>query len=167
MKANSRHFASRSIAVLLSLSAAWAADPVPWADLAKIIGHGKMRSDGREDREYRVVMKSGISHVGHQLFIGRNGLSFAPSGAIIPREQVAEIRIHREALLWDALKKPGGTVFDPLCSGGGGVLCLLIGPFVLLLIPVAIGITAAAAPIVLPIEGIKRLLPDRVIKVTP
>jgi hypothetical protein len=85
---------------------------------------------------------------------------------MIPREQVAEIRIHRDAKLSDALMKPGGMVFDPLCGGGDG-FCLLIGPFVLLLIPVAIGITAAAAPFVLPIEGVKRLLPDRVIKVTP
>jgi hypothetical protein len=167
MKTDCARFALRSFAVLLSLSTAWAGEPVPWADLAKTVGHGKMRSDGREDREYRVVTKAGTGYVGHQIYIGPSGLSFAPSGAMIPRDQVAEIRIHREALLWDALKKPGGEVFDPLCSGGGGDLCLLIGPFVLLLIPVAIGITAAAAPFVLPIEGIKRLLPDRVIKVTP
>jgi len=166
MKANSRCFALRSIAVLLSLSTAWAADPVPWADLVKTIGHGKMRSDGREDREYRVVTKAGSGYVGHQIYIGPNGLSFAPSGAIIPREQVAEIRIHRDARLSDALLSPGGKVFDSLCSGGDSY-CFLVSPIVFLLIPAAIGITAAAAPFVLPIEGVKRLLPDRVIKVTP
>jgi hypothetical protein len=164
MKANC--IASLLVPAILSLSTASAADPVPWADLAKTLGHGKMRSDGREDREYRVVTKAGIGYVGDQIYIGPNGVSFAPSGPMVPREQVAEIRIHRDALLWDALKTPGGKVFDPLCSGGGG-LCLLIGPFVILLIPVAIGITAAAAPFVLPIEGVKRLLPDRAIKVAP
>jgi hypothetical protein len=163
---NANYIASLLVPAILSLSTAGAADPVPWADLAKTVGHGKMRSDEREDREYRVATKAGISYVGHQIFIGPNGVSFAPSGPMIPREQVAEIRIHRDALLWDALKRPGGAVFDPLCGGGGGY-CFLVGPFVLLLIPVAIGITAAAAPFVLPIEGIKRLLPDRVIKVTP
>jgi hypothetical protein len=165
MKANC--IASLLVPAILSLSTASAADPVPWADLAKTVGHGKMRSDGREDREYRVVTTAGISYVGHQIYIGPNGVSFAPSGPLIPREQVAEIRIHRDVKLSDALKKPGGMVFDPLCSGRDGGLCLLIGPFVLLLIPVAIGITAAAAPFVLSIEGVKRLLPDRVIKVTP
>jgi hypothetical protein len=166
MKANFRRFASRSIAVLLSLSTAWAADPVPWADLAKTIGHGTMRSDNREDREYRVVTKAGISYVGHQIYIGPQGVSLVPSGPMIPREQVTEIRIHRDARLSDALLSPGGKVFDSLCSGDDSY-CFLVSPIVFLLIPAAIGITAAAAPFVLPIEGIKRLLPDRVIEVTP
>jgi hypothetical protein len=83
MKANCGRFVSSSIVgllvpALLSLSTAWAADSVPWADLAKAIGHGKMRSDDREDREYRVVTKAGISYVGQRLFIGPNGVSFAP-----------------------------------------------------------------------------------------
>jgi hypothetical protein len=30
-----------------------------------------------------------------------------------------------------------------------------------------LGVTAVAAPFVLPIEGVKRLLPDKVIKVAP
>jgi hypothetical protein len=163
MKANC--ITSLLVPAILSLSTASAADPVLWTELAKTVGHGKMRSDGREDREYRVVTRAGIGYVGHQIYVGPHAVSLGPAGPVVPREQVAEIRIHRDALLWDSLTTPGGKVFDPICSGGD--FCFLVSPIVFLLIPVAIGITAAAAPFVLPIEGLKRLLPDRVIKVTP
>jgi hypothetical protein len=166
MKTNKpRITAALLVPAMLSLSMAQAAQPVPWDDLPKNIGRGKMRSDGREDRQYRVVTKDGLVHAGYALTFSPVGVKVSPLEPSIPREQVREIRIHRDQLLSDALKAPAARVFDPLCHSE--VSCFILGPFVLPLIPVAIGITAGAAPIVLPIEGIKRLLPDKVIKVAP
>jgi hypothetical protein len=153
------------VPAMLSLSTAQAAQPVQWNDLPKKIGRGKMRSDGRENRQYRVVTKDGSIHIGYALTFSATNVKLAASEPAIQRELVTEIRIHRAGRLTDALEAPAASVFDPLCHSD--VSCFLLGPFVLPLIPVAIGITAAAAPIVLPIEGIKRLLPDKVIKVAP
>jgi hypothetical protein len=153
------------VPAMLSLSMAQAAEPVQWKDLPKKIGRSRMRSDGRQDHQYRVVTKDGLVHAGYSLAFSPRDVKVSPSEPSIPREQVTEIRIHRDPLLSDVLKAPAARVFDPLCHSE--VSCFILGPFVLPLIPVAIGITAGAAPIVLPIEGIKRLLPDKVIKVAP
>jgi hypothetical protein len=165
MKTNTRRFASTIasflVPAMLSWSTAQAADAVQWADLAKTIGQGKMRSDNREDREYRVVTKAGAIYVGHGLSFSPVGVSVGPSGVSIPREQVAEIRIRRDGRLSDALVAPGGKILESVCEGE---YCLF-DPIMLLFVPVAIGATAVSAPFILPIEGIKRLLPDRVIKV--
>src|SRR5271156_38997 len=67
MKANALQFTSRIVAGLLSLSMAQAADAVRWNDLPNKIGHGKMRSDDREDRQYRIITKDGLTHVGYAL----------------------------------------------------------------------------------------------------
>jgi hypothetical protein len=164
MKASS--IASLLIPAILSMSAAQAADAVQWTDLPKTIGHGKMRSDDREDRDYRVVTKAGVTYSGHKLFFGPRAVSLMPSGASVTREQVAEIRIHRDARLHDALVAPGGKILYSVC-GGYYDYCIPAIVFAPVLLPVALGATAAAAPFILPIEGIKRLLPDRVIKVAP
>jgi len=169
MQTNPRPFASGTITSFLvpaklSLSTAQAADPVQWTDLPKKIGHGKMRSDNREDRQYRVVTKDGRAFIGHKLLFSPRDVSLSESGPAIPREQVAEIRIHRDARFRDALVAPGAAVVDRICSDEEYCLVSLLG---LLAIPVALGATAVAAPVVLPIEGVKRLLPDRVIKVAP
>jgi hypothetical protein len=103
--------------------------------------------------------------IGHKLFFPPSDVSLSDLGPIIPREQVKEIRIHRDGRLSDALVTPGGAVLDSLCSSDS--YCFPVSPFLLLLIPVALGATAVAAPFVLPIEGIKRLLPDRVVTVAP
>jgi hypothetical protein len=164
MKTNTlRLVAALLVPAMLSLSMAQAAQPVQWNDLRKKIGWGKIRSDGRVDRQYRVVTKDGLIHTGYELTFSPIDVTVSPSGSSIPREQVTEIRVHRNGRLADALLAPGGKVFDPLCHSD--VLCSLASPFVLPLMPVAIGITVGAAPIVLSIEGIKRLLPDKVIKV--
>jgi hypothetical protein len=164
MKTNPRRFASRTntsflVSVMLSLSTAQAAEPVQWTDLPKKIGHGKIRSDNREDRQYRVVTKDGRTYVGYKLFFRPNDVSLSESGPTIPREQVAEIRIHRDGRLSDALYAPAGPIVDD-----HGVF---LTPFGLLLLPVLWGVMAVAAPVVLPLEGVKRLLPDRVFTVAP
>jgi hypothetical protein len=167
MKANTERFAARSIAgllipALLFVSTAGAADTVQWTDLAKAIGHGKMRSDNREDREYRVVTKTGAIYVGQGLAFSPMAVSIDPLGLSIPREQVAEIRVHRDGLLADALVLHGGRLLDTTCGRGG--YCLP-SPILFFIMPVALGATAVAASFILPIEGVKRLLPDRVVKV--
>lgn len=149
---------------MLSLSTAQAADAVQWTDLPKKIGHGKMRPDNREDRQYRVLTKDGRSYVGYKLFFSPRDVSLSDSGPVIPREQVREIRIHRDRRFRDALVAPASAIVDSVCSGEE--YCL-VSPLVLLLIPLTLGATAVAAPFLLPIEGIKRLLPDTVVTVAP
>jgi hypothetical protein len=165
MKADALHFTSKILGALLSLSMAQAADAVHWNDLPKKIGHGKMRSDDREDRQYRVVTRDGLSHAGNSLIFSPTDVKLTPGGPSIPRDQVAEIRIHRAGPLWDAFLAPSSAVLDRTCRGAGS-FCFP-GPTVLPLITVALCADAAFAPITVPIEGIKRLLPDRVIKVAP
>lgn len=171
MKANKRRFICRSTALslvlsVLSMSTAQAAEGVRWVDLPKKIGRSKMRSDGREDREYRVVTKDGLVHVGHRLTFSPTGVRPTDPGPAIPREQVVEIRIRRDGRLKDALLAPGAVLFSGLDSDHP---LLFIGTFLLapVLLPVALGVTAAAAPVVLPVEGIRRLLPDKVVRVVP
>jgi hypothetical protein len=162
MKTNKlRLVAALLVPAMLSLSMAQAAEPVQWNDLPKKIGRGKMRSDGREDRQYRVVTKDGLVHTGYALTFSPVGVKVSLSEPSIPREQVAEIRIHRNGQLSDALDAPAVRVLEPICRNDDLGFCVLP------LIPLAIGIMAASAPIVLPIQGIKRLLPDKVIKVAP
>jgi hypothetical protein len=162
--------ASVLVPAMLSLSTAQAADAVQWIDLPKKIGKGKMRTDGREDRQYRVVTKDGQIYAGYRLLFGPASVRLSDSGPQIPREKVTEIQIHRDGRLRDALFAPGGEamalILKPVC-GGDLDYCLPLLLFVPLLAPVALGVSAAAAPIVLPIQGIKRLLPDKVIKVAP
>jgi hypothetical protein len=166
---NKNRFASRIIAGLLvpavlSLTTAIAGDAVPWNDLPKKIGRGKMRTDSREDRQYRVVTKDGLIHVGYKLLFSPKDVRLADSGASISREDVVEIRIHRDALLADALGAPAAVL---LPSGGGAGGWDFGNPWQLLLLPVGLGVVVATAPVVLPIQGFKRLLPDRVIRVAP
>lgn len=171
MKANRRRFASPRIASLLvpailSMSAAQAADAVQWADLPKTIGHGRMRSDNREDRAYRVVTKADLIYSSHELIFSPHAVAVSRTGPSISREEVAEIRIHRDTRLSDALVAPGRKVLHSVCRGDYDY-CVPVLLFFPVLLPVALGASAVAAPFILPVEGVKRLLPDRVIKVAP
>jgi len=125
-----------------------------------------MRSDDVNSRRYRVVTRDGRSYAGYGLFFGAVGVSVRESDAAIPREQVMEIHIHRYGPLWQALFTPAGAI-TPGTSGGGGDYDFG-DPFkILLMVPVWMGVTAVSAPVVLPIEGVKRLLPDKVYRVAP
>jgi len=161
----SKIIAGLLVPAILLLSTAQAADLVQWSDLPNKIGHGKMRSDDREDRQYRVVTKDGLTHAGYALIFSPTDVRFTLSGGSIPRDQVKEIRIHRDRRLWDAFLAPSSAVLDGTCRSSNS-FCFP-GPTVLPLITLALGADAAVAPITLPIEGIKRLLPDKVIKVAP
>ena len=159
MKANKEHFVAGSIArllvpAMLFMSAAQAADTVQWADLAKTIGHGKMRSDNREDREYRVVTKAGSIYVGQGLSFSPVAVNVDPLGPSVPREDVMEIRVHRDGRLSDALVLHGGRLLDPTCGRGG--YCLP-SPILFFIMPVVLGATAVAASIILPISPASRI----------
>ena len=151
------------ISTTLSLTTAVARDAVPWTDLPKKIGHGKMRTDEREDRQYRVVMKDGSTHFGYKIIFSSNGVRLDTSGPELPRDQIVEIGIHRDGLLTDEIFTPARK-FMPAARDDYDIRPLLLMP---VLLPFLLGVTAATAPVVLPIQGVKRLLPDKVIKVAP
>lgn len=165
MKPSTRQFASRIIAgflvpAILSIPLAQAAEGVAWTNLPKQIGKGKMRSDGREAREYHLVTKSGITYSGHELLFGPDDVRLSETGPAIPREQVTEIRYRSDERVSDALFAPAGA----FVSGDPGIVS---GPLGLVVVPILAGVTAAAAPVVLSVQGVKWLLPDTVVKVAP
>ena len=86
-------------------------------------------------------------------------------GLVVPRERVVEIRVRRHGSLTNAFLAPAEAV-TPFRGGADGsdVMVLIFSP---VLLPLWLTATAAAAPIVLPVEGVKRLLQDRVIQVAP
>jgi len=158
-------FASRIVAgclvpAILSMPLAHAAEGVSWNDLPKQIGKGKLRPDGREAREYHVVTKSGVTYTGHQLLFSPDDVRLTESGPAIPREQVSEIRYRPDERVSDALLAPANA----LVSGDPRVVS---GPLGLIVVPVLAGVTAAASPVVLSVQGVKWLLPDTVVKVAP
>ena len=141
------------------------AEAVPWANLPARLGLDKPPYNSH-GRQYSVVTRTGAIHNGGELFFGPQGLQLLDAGPTIPREQVSEIRIRRHRAWLDALGAPGirfvnGIIFKT-CTNEE--YCILL---VLALIPVAVGVSAAAAPVVLPVEAVKTLLPDRVIQVAP
>ena len=161
MKTNkTRITAALLVPAILSLSMAQAAQPVQWDDLPNRVG------PTHKERQYQVVTKDGAIHKGVELSFSPIGVTVSSSEPSIPREQVREIRIRRDRSVTDALLAPAGKVFGPLC-GNDDFGCLALVPLFPVVIPVAVGITIGAAPIVLPIEGIKHLAQDKVIKVAP
>lgn len=163
----SRFIAVSLLTMMLSLSTLQAREPVTWNDLGKKIGHGRMRPDNREDREYRVITKDGAMHVGRPLYIQASGIRLGEAGLIIPREQVAEIRIHCDRRWRDALLTPGGVFFSFFV--GSDEYWILSWRVLLLpaLLPATVGVVAASAPVALPVEAIRRRLPDKVVRVAP
>ena len=142
------------------------AETVPWADLPAKLGLDKTPPYNLHGRHYSVGTKDGSIQAGGELLFGPKGVQLTDAGPTIPREQVSEIRIRRHRAWLDALGAPGirfvnGIIFKT-CTNEE--YCILL---VLALIPVAVGVSAAAAPVVLPVEAVKTLLPDRVIQVAP
>jgi len=154
------------VPAILSLSAAHAANTILWDDVPKKLGHGKMRSDGREDRQYLVVTKDGQAHVGYKLIFRANEITLGDGGQSYSRDQVKEIHIRHDGRWSDALLAPASAPFRNDQTGIGAAIWLCT-PLALIGVPVLLGITAAAAPIVLSIHVIKKTLPDRVIQIAP
>jgi len=170
MNTNTRRLTSRIAAgllvpAMLSVSTAQAAEAVPWDELPKKLElnriHGK-----RPNRQYHVVTTDGKTYADYGLVFSPTDVKLMYAGSSIPREQVKEIRISRHGRFWDAFFVPADALLTRI-GGEDAFVLLLIPPISLVMVPLSVGLTAAAAPIVLPTEGIKRLLPDNVIQVAP
>jgi hypothetical protein len=135
-----------------------AADTVRLSDLPERIGQGKLDNQGREDREYTIITKAGTTYRSrHVMFIaGKIELS---SGLMIPIGDLAQIRVkhHKE---WSyAIAAPGLA----MCGDGE----IFLTPLAIPLIPALLVVTAVTAPVTISVEGVKRLLPAKVITVKP
>jgi hypothetical protein len=153
-------------AILLT-SSARAAEVVSWDDLPEKIGHGKRvyTLDGmvmgysREDRSYTIVTTSGKKFRLRSMGIYREGVR--GDGQDIPGDRIVEIRIHHT-----------GRFTDPLTQSFDGLLkAYLLFSHVGLAVPEVVIPTGIAYGLATPvpliaIEGIRRLLPAKVIKVT-
>ena len=128
-----------------------AGETVAWVDLPKKLG------DHPKKRHYRVVTKDGHGYAATQLVFSPNDVRLSDSGPSIMRDQVLEIRIPRHRPLWDAVAAPAAAVTDRLCSDCFDAFVVI--PLILL--------DFAIVAVTLPIEGVKRLWPDKVIKVAP
>jgi hypothetical protein len=143
---------------ILALSSAQAADAVRWEDLPKKIGHSKSE---HIDREFTVVTRDGNTRKGHGIILDPKGVQFSDGSTAIPREEVAEIRIHHHERMSEAAEAPTAAVFSKLDEGW------IFTPLFLLVIPAMCGVYAATAPPAIVVEGFRRMLPDKVVKVEP
>jgi len=139
----SRFVALSMVPVLLSLSTAQAAKPIQWKDLGKKIGHGRLGTDGREDREYRVMTKDGAMHADRRLHVFSTGIQLGEAGPMVSRDQVVEIRIHHHRPGLDILLAPAEALFSGVGEGdGSGYDFGPVDPWLLMLVPVALGVDA-------------------------
>jgi hypothetical protein len=140
------------LTLILTFSSAKAADTVRWDDIPKKIRTGSIS-------EYTIITKDGHSRKGQALDFSPKGIRLDNSGPLIAREEVAMIRIHHHQKMDDAADAPFQRVFRRMDESW------LI--FAWALLPAFIGIYTATAPPAVAVEGIRRLLPNRVIKVAP
>jgi hypothetical protein len=171
-----KHTRRRALQIIASLllpailsSTLHAAETVRWADLPKKVGKGKALFDGQEDREYMIITKAGETYRSQTLLFGPTDVSLTEPDRSVPSEQVAEIRIRHRMRWTDAFLAPPaiglGALANVFSSGELG-----IGPPPpedFLLLPLALGVGLAAAPFVAVIEGTRRLVPARALKVKP
>jgi len=135
-----------------------AADLVRWSELPRKISHTKF------GRQYKIVTKTGTTYVDNDIRFDDAGVYL--NGVWIPRKQVAEVRINRHGPLSDALRAPTDAILGPMFRSD--VPASVPDGFTILpLVILTLGATVVATPVILPIEGFKRLLPDKVIKVAP
>jgi hypothetical protein len=136
---------------ILAISSAQAADAVRWVDLPKKIGTGKAR-------EYTVTTRDGNTKKGTTLAITPTGIQLGDSSPIISREEVAQVRVHHHQHILDAAGAPTESAFAD--SGEGWLISPVMIPFMCV-------VYAATAPPAMAVEAVRRMLPDKVIKVAP
>ena len=134
---------------ILVISSAQAADAVRWEDLPKKIGNGKAR-------EYTIVTKDGNTRKGQRLNFFPKVVSLDYK-SYIPREDIAEFRIHHHQEMSEAALGPCGKLFGPI------EWVVYIPPMALVMGATCIAMEPPATVV----EAVRRLLPDKVIKVAP
>jgi hypothetical protein len=146
-----------------------AADVVSWNDLPEKIGLGKsvftldslLAERYRQDRAYTVVTTTG-EKVNFRA-MGIDGQHLWGAGNDIPGNRVSEVRIYHKGRFADPLTEAfRGGIFlcghlDSACDDALGFVAV---------IPLAVGYGVVSTVPLIVIEGIRRLLPARVIKVT-
>ena len=163
----SRALAALLIPAMLSVSPAQAAGFIRWSELGQRIRQDETKSSDSEDHLYRVKTKDGKTYTGHTFRFSPANVQVDPAGPTIPREQVTEVDVRRTKSLWDTVVAPAGAVVGgAICPTSDGY-CFPSAPVVIVLLPAAVAITAAAAPFTLPIYGIRKLLPGKKYKIAP
>ena len=140
------------LAPILAISSAQAADAVRWEDLPKKIGTGNAR-------EYTIVTKDGNTQKGLALDFSPKGVRLNLAAPVIPWDEVAEIRVHHHQRMSDAAAAPAARVFRDVQESW-----LL---FFWALFPALVVTYGATAPPAIAVEAVRRMLPDKVIKVAP
>lgn len=172
MKSHLLRSAARTLAIFLiqttlSLSTAQASENVAWSELSQKIERDDARSAMPEDHQYRVRTKDGKTHTGHAFILSPSGVRVDVTGPPILREQVTEITVRRTKSLLHEIFAPAGAVVGGAVCGASDGYCFPSPVMVILVLPVALAITAAAAPITLSIHGIRKLLSGKTYKVAP
>jgi hypothetical protein len=135
-----------------------AEETIHWDDLTKIINDGKHD----ESREYTIVTESGLKLKTKELSISQAALQVLQPYQLIPHDQVKEVQVrHRGRLSYFA------WILNKYCDGRGDEYGCLFDPTVLILLPIDLAYGAAATPLMLPIEGVRRLLPAKIYKIAP
>jgi len=161
MTATLRITAALLLPAILSVSTLQAAETVAWADLPKKVGAQ------RGDRDFTVTTNTGESYHSRTHLFSFSGVSLAEPDRSVPRDQIAEIRIHHRVPWKDAFLTAPAVVCVPLFLGLSADDTAARVVTLVLLAPVALGVGLAAAPFVAVIEGGQRLAPAKVIKVAP
>jgi hypothetical protein len=151
--------------VLFTTTAARAQEVVPWEGLSKAIGHGHqiLTYDGsyQEDRTFTVVTTSGENVSFRTLSIDAQHLW--GDGHDIPGDSVAEVRILHQGGFNDPLKQIVQS-FVSMCRPLDKFCDDPAATFVMIPVSTAVGVVSTLPA--LTVEGFRRLLPARVIKVT-
>jgi hypothetical protein len=156
------------VGLALLATSARAHEVVSWDNLPRAIGHGRpvftldfFEENSQEDRAFTVVTTN------HEQVrfrsMGVDADHVWGSGHDIPAASVAEVRIRHN-----------GAFNDPLTQSfqAGFFMCEHLGtscehaPILIAMIPVCLAVGVASTLPALVVEGIRRLLPARVIKVT-
>ena len=145
--------------MIASVSTIHAADAVGRSDLGKAVGQGKLDSEDREDREYTLITRNGTAYRSrHLVFLGSDKI-LVSTGVLVPFGDVAKIQIKHHKEWGEAIGQPARV----LPAGED----LIFSPLLIPWLAGALLITGATAPVTVAAEGIRRLLPAKVITVKP
>jgi hypothetical protein len=137
---------------MLSLGTARAAETRTWPELPDKIGN--------QGADYSVVTKTRENFRGRQLAFNPLRVFVAGPDSIVAQEQVAEIHIRHHESWKEVIVAPAAHMIASAPS--------MISPVgIWFLVPAGAGVTVVTAPFTLAIEGLRRLLPAKVIQLAP